>query len=65
MEQDQRWKQRFAGFTKALQRLTESVDYLKSDRKTNDNLNDIESIVANEMIREGFIHRFEFTYELA
>jgi nucleotidyltransferase substrate binding protein (TIGR01987 family) len=62
MEQDIRWEQRFSNYIKALHKLDQAVGYIKS------NLNDNESnqdIVLDEMIKEGLIQRFEYTFELA
>lgn len=51
MEQDNRWKQRFINYEKALQQLTVGIEtYGQSPT-------DIE--------KEGIIQRFEFTHELA
>lgn len=49
---DNRWKQRFANYKKALAKLEEVARY-----KTLDELSDLE--------KEGLIQRFEYTYELA
>lgn len=49
--QDIRWKQRFQNFTRAFMLLREAVE---RDFETLDN-----------MQKEGFIQRFEFTFELA
>jgi len=51
-EKDIRWEQRFSNYQKALKRISEVVD--KS------NLEDL-----SELEVEGFIKRFEYTYELA
>ena len=51
MEQDIRWKQRFANYEKALRQLTHAIEN-----------NDINPI---DIIKEGIIQRFEFTHELA
>ena len=51
MEQDVRWKQRFANYNKALNQLSEGI--------TNNGVN------PASIIKEGIIQRFEFTHELA
>ncbi|MDI1234592.1 MAG: nucleotidyltransferase substrate binding protein [bacterium] len=51
MEQDIRWKQRFANYKKALAQLAEGVE--------NNRIN------PPSLIKEGIIQRFEFTHELA
>lgn len=58
--EDIRWEQRFSNFNKALLKLTESVGYLK-----NNFLNDELNSVADELVKEGAIQRFEYTHELA
>lgn len=51
MEQDIRWKQRFANFEKAFLQLKQAVDTYDDS--------------ADSIIKEGIIQRFEFTHELA
>lgn len=51
MEQDLRWKQRFANYNKALNQLSEGI--------ANNGVN------PASIIKEGIIQRFEFTHELA
>jgi nucleotidyltransferase substrate binding protein (TIGR01987 family) len=51
MENEIRWKQKFANYEKALAQLTEGIE---ENRNTVSNL-----------IKEGTIQRFEFTHELA
>ena len=51
MEQDVRWKQRFANYNKALNQLSEGI--------TNNGVN------PASIIKEGIIQRFKFTHELA
>lgn len=61
MEQDIRWHQRFANFTKALHKLTQAVEYInRSDEHTDDT-----DSVLDEIVKEGLIQRFEYTHELA
>ena len=51
MEQDIRWKQRFANFNKALAQLANGVEHNGAN--------------PEDLIKEGIIQRFEFTHELA
>ena len=51
MEQDIRWKQRFANFEKAFLLLKQAVETYDDN--------------ADAIIKEGIIQRFEFTHELA
>lgn len=60
---DIRWRQRFANFEKALNKLIEAVNYVKTDIDFNEN--SISDIVLDEIIKEGLIQRFEYTHELA
>lgn len=65
--EDIRWQQRFSNFTKALNKLTEAVDYIQTELANKDiELGDEEvEGVLDEIIREGLIQRFEYTHELA
>jgi len=49
MEQDIRWKQRFANYRKALSQLTKFID----------------KGALNELEQQGLVQAFEYTYELA
>lgn len=51
MDQDIRWKQRFANYEKALRQLSEAVEKFGGN--------------PLDIIKEGIIQRFEFTHELA
>lgn len=68
MERDIRWEQRFSNFRKALKKLSEAVLYIKNeiDEKEVEIQSD-EDIkeVLGEIIKEGLIQRFEYTYEMA
>lgn len=64
MEQDIRWEQRFSNYVKALQKLTQSIEYIKNYHANRKELVD-RDFVLNEMLREGLIQRFEYTHELA
>lgn len=67
MEQDMRWEQRYSNYIKALQKLSQAVEYIKHNYKEdNGSISDNDSgHVLDEMIREGLIQRFEYTHELA
>lgn len=62
MEHDIRWEQRFSNFLKALQKLSEAIQYIEQNG-TNDGGEHIP--VLNEIVKEGLIQRFEYTHELA
>jgi nucleotidyltransferase substrate binding protein (TIGR01987 family) len=65
---DVRWEQRFSNFVKALDKLSQSVSYIKrkysEDEDTAINSEELLSVL-DEMIKEGLIQRFEYTHELA
>lgn len=67
MEQDIRWEQRFSNFVKALDKLSQAVEYIKHNfTEDDDPIEDCDSsYVLDEMIKEGLIERFEYTHELA
>lgn len=59
---DIRWEQRFANFKKALKKLSEAIGYIKKDLdKKEINVGN----VLEEIIKEGLIQRFEYTFEMA
>jgi nucleotidyltransferase substrate binding protein (TIGR01987 family) len=64
---DIRWQQRFSNFTKALNKLTEAVEYIETELSESEiDLEDENAEdVLDEIIREGLIQRFEYTHELA
>lgn len=65
-EQDIRWIQRFSNYRKALKKLNEAIDYIKINLIDNSNENfDKSKLTLNEIIKEGLIQRFEYTYEMA
>ena len=66
-EGDLRWEQRFDNYQKALKKLSEAIDYVKNDLKVNESDLEIGDSyeVLEEIIKEGLIQRFEYTYELA
>ncbi len=62
MEDDIRWKQRFSNYLKALNKLSEAVQFINDDKSDFDthHTNTLDGI-----IKDGMIHRFEYTHELA
>ena len=66
-EKDIRWEQRFSNYRKALKKLSEAINYLKKDLEEKEI--DIEykntDKILDEIIKEGVIQRFEYTYEMA
>lgn len=67
-DNDIRWEQRFSNYKKALKKLSDAVYYIKNklakeeqSSDTNQNASD----VLDEIIKEGLIQRFEYTYEMA
>lgn len=57
-----RWEQRFSNFNKALRKLTEAIEYINREADTADLGSEN---VLEEIIKEGLIQRFEYTYEMA
>ena len=55
---DIRWVQRFSNYKKALSKLSEAISYINKNRKE-------ENTILDEIIKEGLIQRFEYTYEIA
>jgi nucleotidyltransferase substrate binding protein (TIGR01987 family) len=66
-KEDIRWQQRLNNFTKALNKLTEAVEYIQTEltEKEIDIEDENTEDVLDEIIREGLIQRFEYTHELA
>ena len=56
-QQDIRWLQRFSNFRKALTKLRQAVEIIAKKQDFGVNV--------DELIEEGLIKRFEYTYELA
>ena len=65
--EDIRWQQRFNNFTKALNKITEAVEYIQNELADQEiDIEDEETEdVLDEIIKEGLIQRFEYTYEMA
>ncbi|MEZ5072782.1 MAG: nucleotidyltransferase substrate binding protein [Bacteroidales bacterium] len=55
---DNRWEQRFSSYRKALAKLTEAIEFIR-------NLPGEPGDVLGHIIKDGLIHRFEYTYEMA
>ena len=67
MEEDIRWEQRYSNFVKALHKLSQAVEYIKHNFRDENKPIDTSDTgyVLDEMIKDGLIHRFEYTHELA
>jgi nucleotidyltransferase substrate binding protein (TIGR01987 family) len=61
---DIRWEQRFSNFLRAMDKIQQSVEFIHM-RYPTDQPNDLYDEVLDEMMKEGLIHRFEYTHELA
>jgi len=57
---DIRWEQRFNNYAKALRKLCQAVEYLE-----NEITDKPEEEIPDEILKEGLIQRFEYTYEMA
>jgi nucleotidyltransferase substrate binding protein (TIGR01987 family) len=65
-EKDIRWEQRFSNYRKALKKLSDAILYIKDDLGDNeDDTNEEVVSVLDEIIKEGLIQRFEYTFEMA
>lgn len=62
MEKDIRWEQRFSNYTKAVDKLSQSIKYIQENFNAETS---VENDILDEMIKEGIIQRFEYTHELA
>ncbi|WP_339903200.1 HI0074 family nucleotidyltransferase substrate-binding subunit [uncultured Cyclobacterium sp.] len=67
MDSEIRWEQRFSNFEKALNKLSQAVEYIKHNLiDENEPIDDSDTRhVLDEIIKEGIIQRFEYTHELA
>ena len=61
-DKDIRWAQRFSNYNKALQKLTEAIEYIQAASNKTENKN-IDTTL-DDIIKEGLIQRFEYTHEL-
>lgn len=67
MEKNIRWEQRFSNYIKALNKLTQAVEYVKQnvigkDEPTGD---DDRDFVLDEIVKAGLIQRFKYKHQLA
>ncbi len=60
-----RWEQRFSNFIRALKKLSEAVEYINNDQGKKEIEIENTGEVLEEIIKEGLIQRFEYTYEMA
>ena len=66
MKEDIRWEQRFSNYVRALEKLTQAVEYIKNNILDEAPVEDERlNFVLDEIIKEGLIQRFEYTHELA
>jgi nucleotidyltransferase substrate binding protein (TIGR01987 family) len=65
-KKDIRWEQRFSNYNKALKKLSEAIEYINKKIKKNDLEieNEQAEDILEEIIKEGLIQRFEYTYEM-
>lgn len=65
---DIRWEQRFSNYSRALDKLQQSVEYIRKEFVDGNDKTVAEQgleSVLDEMLKEGLIQRFEYTHELA
>ena len=60
-QQDLIWEQQFSSYRKALLKLTVAINIFKPDEDEEN----FELEEVDELLKEGLIHRFEYTYGLA
>jgi nucleotidyltransferase substrate binding protein (TIGR01987 family) len=65
MAEEIRWIQRFSNFNKALSKLTDVMNTIRKSHLINGELNMDSFSEGQDIIIEGAIQRFEYTYELA
>ena len=63
MSEDILWEQRYANFRKALDKLTKAVEMGRKNLQSPESDSMEEDL--KEVLKEGLIHRFEYTHELA
>lgn len=66
-KKDIRWEQRLSNYNKALKKLSEAIEYIQRELKESELNIDNEDTenVLEEIIKEGLIQRFEYTFEMA
>lgn len=62
-DEDIRWQQRFSNFNKAMDKLSMAIEFIEASDEVNEEV-DSDSLLS-EILREGLIQRFEYTFELA
>lgn len=62
-KQDIRCEQRFSNYNKALNKLNESIQYIKHNFSEENNTRQQKNL--NDLIKQGLIQSFEYTHELA
>lgn len=63
-QQDIRWEQRFSNYVKAFNKLGQAVTKIKEDYAIDEDGNIDDDDFLDDIIKEGLIKRFEYTYEL-
>jgi nucleotidyltransferase substrate binding protein (TIGR01987 family) len=61
---DIRWEQRFNNFNKAFRKLQAAVLRIKEEYYSNEELDRTKFSQGDDLMKEGLIHRFEYTHEL-
>ena len=66
-KEDIRWEQRFSNYVKALHKFEEAVNYIEHNYLDDDVPEEREHLayVLNDILKQGLIQSFEYTYELA
>ena len=66
MEKDtKKWEQRYENFAKALQKLTQAVEYIRQNIGSGHNETESTWYIRDEILKDGLIYRFKFTHEMA
>lgn len=66
IDKDIRWEQRFSNYRKALKKLSDAILYINDEIVENEIDTEDEIVgVLDEIIKEGLIQRFEYTFEMA
>jgi nucleotidyltransferase substrate binding protein (TIGR01987 family) len=64
-QQDIRWEQRFSNYVKAFDKIDQAVNKIKEDYAIDEDGNIDDDEFLDDIIKEGLIKRFEYTFELA